>query len=171
MSGTSEAYGRDAPPTPRSNGQAGIKEVQNCGISHFRAKFECLSFVGECLSFVGLGSNGQAGINGVQNRGISHFCAKFECLSFVGHWLGRSLAAWPEVVDRLEFGRRRTAGPRLFVGNFECLSFVGGQMIRGFLGLRHLTALTLAPISCRIGDSAVEPQKDTIFNVNPYQGP
>ena len=47
----------------------------------------------------------------------------------------------------------------------------GGQRIRGFLGLRHLTALTLASISCRIGDSAVEPQKDTIFNVNPYQGP
>ena len=88
--------------------------MQNRGISHFCAKFEC-------LSFVGLRSNGQAGINEVQNRGISHFCANFECLSFVGlsfvgRCLGRSLAAWPEVVDRLEFGRRRTADPRLSVG-------------------------------------------------------
>ena len=163
--------------------------MQNCGIPHFCAKFECLSFVGECLSFVGLGSNGQAGIKEVQNRGISRFCAKFECLSFVGRWLGRSLAAWPEVVDRLEFGRRRTADPSLSVGEdagplirafllatSSACPLLGpvlcpGQRIRGFLGLRHLTALTLASISCRIGDSAVEPQKDTIFNVNPYQGP
>ena len=63
--------------------------MQNCGIPHFCAKFEC-------LSFVGLGSNGQAGIKEVQNRGISRFCAKFECLSFVGRPLLAAgwVAAW-----------------------------------------------------------------------------
>ena len=48
-------------------------------------------------------------------------------LAFVGRWLGRSLAAWPEVVDRLEFGRRRTADPSLSVGEDA------GPLIRAFL--------------------------------------